>query len=93
MRYFATIGAEDAEIKEKFFELLRDESYTLLSGKRIQDVAAEYLSKHARKESSKKAPILFTSRDELTKRGAYKLMKALLTDEDSRVQGKRDSRL
>jgi len=93
VRYFATIGAEDAEIKEKFFELLRDESYTLFSGKRVQDVAAEYLSKHAREESSKKAPILFTSKDELTKRGAYKLMKALLTDEDSRVQGKRDSQL
>lgn len=78
MEYFTTTGAKDPKIKEKIFGLLKDESYSIFSDKRIQEIAVEYLSKYARKESMKRAPDLF-KKDESTKRGAYKLMKALLT--------------
>ena len=78
VEYFATIRADDAKIKEKIFELLRDESFPMLLEKSVQDVAIEYLSKHARKESLEKAVTLFDSKDEKMKRGVYKLMKNLL---------------
>ncbi|MBU7013087.1 MAG: SIR2 family protein [Theionarchaea archaeon] len=71
--YFAAVGAADAEVKEKFFELLKDEDSD------VREQAVKYLSKYAREESSKRAPTLFTTGDESTKREAYKLMKALLT--------------
>ncbi len=82
VRYFAVTGAQDAEIKKKIFELLADEAYSPFSGRKIQDIAVEYLCHHAREESREKAPILFKSHDEPTKRGAYNLMKALLTSVD-----------
>jgi HEAT repeat protein len=71
--YFTTIGAEDTEIKDTIFTLLQDKNGD------VRRQALEYLSKHARKESIKKAPKLFTKGDNLTKEGAYHLMKAILT--------------
>ena len=78
VKYFATVGAEDTEVAKKIFGLLKDESYSLLSRKSIQDIAVEYLTKNARGESLEKALILFKTEDEPAKKGAYKLMKALL---------------
>jgi hypothetical protein len=68
--------------KKEFFRLLRDE-YSLLPGRTIQDITVEFLSKYAKEESLETAPGLFISGDLPTRRGAYKLMKALIqTQED-----------
>jgi HEAT repeat protein len=78
VRYFATRGIKDKPIRQKIFELLKDESCPSVSEPTIQDMAVEYLSRYAAKESTEKAPILFTSKNISTQRGAYNLMKALL---------------
>ena len=75
--YLTIKGQENIDI-EKIFELLSNESCSLFPTIQIQDFAVEYLSRYAREESIKKIPILLTSKDESTKKGAYKLMKALL---------------
>ncbi len=79
VEYFTKIGAEDTETRNRIFELLRDELFSIYSNKSSQDFAVDYLSKYAREESREKAPLLFNTKDESTRRGAYKLMKALLT--------------
>jgi HEAT repeat protein len=76
--YFTTLGKDDPEVKKEIFKLLRDETYLPISNKTIQDIAVEFLSQFAREESLENAPILFTSKNLPTKRGAYKLMKALI---------------
>ncbi|MGC1122364.1 MAG: hypothetical protein WBA22_14830, partial [Candidatus Methanofastidiosia archaeon] len=76
---FATTGAGDEQVTSRFFELLEDESFNLFFKKTNQQIAVDYLSKYARDESSKKAPRLFREGNDSLKRGAYKLMKALLT--------------
>ncbi|MGD2251033.1 MAG: HEAT repeat domain-containing protein, partial [Candidatus Methanofastidiosia archaeon] len=73
IKYFTTIKTEDKKIKDKFFTLLKDKDW------HVRYQAIEYLSKHARKESIKKAPKLFAKGDISTKIGAYHLMKAILT--------------
>ena len=75
---YLTIKGQENIDTEKIFELLSDESCSLFPTIQIQDFAVEYLSRYAREESIKKIPILLTSKDESTKKGAYKLMKALL---------------
>jgi HEAT repeat protein len=78
VKYFTTLGKDDPEVKKEVFKLLRDETYLPSSNRIIQDIAVEFLSQFAREESLEKAPILFASEDLPTKRGAYKLMKALI---------------
>lgn len=76
MTCFTTIGAEHRRIQKRFFILLKDKDWP------VREQAVEYLSRYARKESSKRAPTLFGSEDEPTKRGAYNLMKAILQAEE-----------
>ncbi len=83
LKYFTTIRADEPAIREKVFELLADESYALFLSTTIQNAAVEFLSKCARDQSLEKAPTIFESKDEPTKRGAYKLMKALLVTQES----------
>jgi hypothetical protein len=78
VQYFIMVGSDDEEVRERIFELLKDEKSLMWSDKSIQEIAVDYLSKHAKQESFEKAPILFQSNNKSIKRGAYKLMKSLL---------------
>ena len=83
VKYFTTIGKDDPDVKREIFRLLCDETYLPSSDRTIQDFAVGFLSQYAREESLKEAPNLFISDNQPTKRGAYKLMKALIqTQED-----------
>ncbi|MGD2251111.1 MAG: HEAT repeat domain-containing protein, partial [Candidatus Methanofastidiosia archaeon] len=84
VNYFATTGADDPKIKNQIFELLRDETYSIFSNKPIQDIAVEFLSRHAREKSLEEAPNLYQSKDYSTKKGAYKLMKALFQSKEKK---------
>jgi HEAT repeat protein len=81
VEYFARTGAGDEQVTSKFFELLEDESSNPFLGKTNQQIAIDYLSKYVKDESSRKASRLFQEGDYSLKRGAYKLMKALLASE------------
>jgi hypothetical protein len=81
VEYFARTGAGDKQVTSRIFELLKDESFSLFLGKTGQQIAVDYLSKYARDESSRKVSRLFQEGDDPLKRGAYKLMKALLDSE------------
>ncbi len=80
--YFTRVGKDDPEVRKEIFRLLRNESYSLSSGRKIQDIAVEFLSMYAREESFEKAPNLFITEDLPTRRGAYKLMKALIQTQE-----------
>lgn len=76
LRCLKTTKTENPEVKKKIFALLSDESYSTFLDRKVQDLALDYLSRYAQKESVS-GLLLFTSRDESTRRGAYNLMKAL----------------
>jgi hypothetical protein len=78
VQYFTTVGSDDEGVRERIFELLKEETYSIVLNKSMQEIAVDYLSRHAKQESFEKAPILFQSNNKKIKKGAYKLMKSLL---------------
>ena len=82
LEYLITFKARDPEIQKKAISLIGYNSHSLPQNEKIQDIVIEYLLRCAREESLSKASVLFTSGDKPTRRGAYKLMKALLHSEE-----------
>jgi hypothetical protein len=78
VQYFTTVGGDNEQVRERIVELLGDETYSVRLDKSMQEIAVDYLSRHAKQESFEKAHILFQSNNKLIKRGAYILMKSLL---------------